>query len=350
MVGGNLETGRQSSIVQKLTCKLQNKATLGSHLYNGVIPNTTLDCDLIIWMPEISNEKPKDYPLKNKGACLICSKVIHGDRTEVDAISKIFDMRGNAVICIYDKNTDDNLPFYTFKLIDALGNVWVETDNLDKLAFTIMKFYKWSKGQIRKSYYKIPILGANDMIQSCLDIADRKEFIRLNTLLADKIENSLGSRYFGNFSTRCMKMFPSVKGRDNRYLFSPRNTDKKRLTVDDFVLVRSPHHKRESFYYGERKPSVDAPVQVKIYETFEGIKYIIHGHASIRHASTTKNYFPCGDLREYDEINNLLEAGICCINLKNHGFLIAAHSLPQMESLIREQNFEVNPFLRKEII
>ncbi len=333
VVGGNPEKRKPSSVIYKLTEILQKEAKIGYQVYNGIKPRQEhmKGNDLIIWAPDVSNEKTKEYPIKDKGAVLICSKVIHGDRTEVDAISRIFSMHGNAVICIYKEKSH-----FRFKLIDALGNVWSDTHYINVLCESIMRFYKWSKGQIRES------LKQEDLIQTSMPVkvGISEEFIKLNTILADKVENSLGSRYFGNFSTRCMKLFPSMKLKDNYYMFSPRNTDKRRLKPDDFVLIKPP------FYYGERKPSVDTPVQVKIYEKFENINFMIHGHAFIENSMTTKNYFPCGDLREVDEIINLFIYGYRFINLKNHGFLMATQSIETMEYWINKLDFKVNQFLR----
>ena len=335
IVGGS--HSKPSSIVYKLVDKLKHKADLGYEVYNGVMPKHIKDNNLIIWMPDISNDEPKQYPIKDKGAVLICSKVIHGNRTEVDAISRIFSMKGNAVICIY--KTDD---LYRFKLIDALGNTWVDTSNIEKLAFGIYEFYEWSEGQIRESMNNI-ICGSKRPYEEMDHLND---FIRFNTILADKVENSLGSRYFGNFSTRCMKLFPSAKIINNEYLFSPRNTDKRRLTVDDFVLVKYKQNLQKRFYYGERKPSVDAPCQVRIYEKYPDINFMIHGHAFIKEAETTENYFPCGDLREVDEIKELFNKGLRYINLKNHGFLLASTDIEMME-YYKNLDFYHNEFLRE---
>ena len=61
---------------------------------------------------------------------------------------------------------------------------------------------------------------------------------------------------------------------------------------------------------------------------------MIHGHMFIKGVPTTKNYFPCGDLREVFEIESLFKQGHTTINLKNHGFLIASNNLHEMDMIV----------------
>jgi hypothetical protein len=52
----------------------------------------------------------------------------------------------------------------------------------------------------------------------------------------------------------------------------------------------------------------------------------------------TKRYFPCGDLREFEELRPLLhDNGI--VNLINHGFIIFANNIIQMELLVNNLTF-----------
>jgi ribulose-5-phosphate 4-epimerase/fuculose-1-phosphate aldolase len=98
-------------------------------------------------------------------------------------------------------------------------------------------------------------------------------------------------------STRCFKTFPSIKHNGFIYV-SARDTDKSRITVHDMVIVKL--YGRQVLF-SKQRPSVDTPVQLKLYETFDSLNYIIHGHAYIEDAPFTKSYFPCGDLREFDK-------------------------------------------------
>jgi hypothetical protein len=158
--------------------------------------------------------------------------------------------------------------------------------------------------------------------------------------VADRVENERGGRYFGNASTRCMAMFPSERA-DERVFVSARNVDKQRLAPEDFVRVRLHKEVKRDlegrhvldgtvFYHGERKPSVDTPVQLELYRRFPWMRYMIHGHAFVENAPTTEAYFPCGDLRECPVAGHLIallaQSGVHAgaINLRNHGFLLYA--------------------------
>lgn len=333
IVSGNTRTGKASSVVDMLATYLPVK----SKVFNGALPDSITGHDLVIWAPDIPNEQEKNYPVKDKGAVLICSKVIRGDRTEVDAVSRIFDMHGNAVIAIYK----DNPKKMRFRLIDALGNTWIDTDKIELLADGITCFYHWSKGQIRMSFVE----HADDQLPEDLELPT--EFIDLNTKVADKVEGGLGARYFGNFSTRCMKLFPSMRLEDC-YLFSPRNVNKRRIGTKDFVLVKPP------YYVGDRKYSVDAPCQVQLYQQFDDINLMIHGHAFInppgflQSVAETKFYYPCGDLREVEEIAKVFRSGVRIINLKNHGFLLAAEDLEAMSKYVNELEFALHNPLKED--
>lgn len=351
IVGGSPHKQKTSGIVTKLAAELNAIAC------NGYWAKDISCNDLVIWMPDIDNRRKKVYPKKDKGSVLIVSKVIHKNRTEVDAVKRIFDMHANAVICIYKDNPNK----VEFKLVDALGNTWApytwskRTSYIEILAKTIKQFYAWSKGQIRVSYAE---LSEDQMYDDYLKTGFTTKFIEFNTKVANMVENSLGSRYFGNFSTRCMKLFPSSRGADG-VLVSPRNIDKRRMTRFDCILVEPPYY-IDPKNLG-RKYSVDTPCQVALYQQFPEIRYMIHGHAELYTktpngyetgkdhflAPTTKNYYPCGDLREVLEIAELIHQGHRAINLKNHGFLILAENLLALKITINNSVFRVKEMLGK---
>jgi len=312
--GGNIKTGKESKIAKIISHEL-----CCGGLFNGTIPLSLAGVDMTIWMPNIPNEEKKNYPIKDKGSVLICSKVMRSGYTDVDAVTRIFKMQGNAVIKIY---TDD-LFNVKFQLTDALGNNWCEvTNDISELCASIEALYVWTKSSIRKS-----LAYSSDIVVFNME----EEFIKLNEYLADKVAEGCGNRFFGNYSTRCTKLFPSK--RCEGFIFSARNTDKKHITKDDLVFCT------ETNYYGDKKPSVDTPVQIEIYKGFPTINYMIHGHAYIKGASLTDHYFPCGDLREVGEIIKLLKQKRQLINLKHHGFLMVGRTLHDMQVHVDRNEF-----------
>lgn len=326
IVGGNLYNNKKSSVIDKLGDNFKEDFCV--EIFNGVLCENISYSDLTLWMIDVDNSVGKNYPQKKFGSVLICSKVIRDNRTRFDAVSRIFNMNGNAVICIYKDST-----VFEFELVDALGNTWGErTSSISKLYEFIIEFYEWSCSQIRYSANKMTV---------------EDELININKYLSTKVQNSIGSRYFGNVSTRCMKLFPSLRYSDDVFLVSARNSNKEFLTKDDFVPIVLLED-GELLYSGERKPSVDTSIQIALYENFQNINYFIHGHAFIDGAKFTSDYYPCGDVREYHSIVNILKDDSLNsfeINLLKHGFLIGSNNLSDLKTVV--ENLKIT---QKEIL
>ena len=321
--GGWSENPKRSGVIEKLSNQFEDCNTYnGGILYNL---QTRYDSDLIIWMPDISNEEVKHYPKKTTGNVLICSKVMREGYKKIDAVERIFRMNANAVIAI-TKNG-----MFSFHLIDALGNTWYSGNSIEGLAIKIKELYDFTKAAIRvrtnRDSRKVPMWKNNESI---------KEFIDLNTKLAERIQLACGERFFGNISTRCQKLFPSI--RVAGILVSPRNSDKRYLTPEEMVLC----YKKDdlNYYFGDKKPSVDSPIQMEIYGACPQINYMIHGHAFIKDAPFTSDYYLCGDLREAEEVKSIIgknDHGF--LNLKNHGFLLYSKNLEDLRELIDHLEF-----------
>lgn len=350
IVGGNFgNTPKESSIVNQLA-----DGFLDPHVFNGgdlgslnLASGLAKYCELVIWMPNVDNAEHKVYPQKDVGSVLIVSKVLRENRNEGDAVSRIFTMHANAVISI-----DKSGPRFKFRLLDALGNLWGEDTNITNMAWPITKLYKWSSKSTR--------IPSRLIDEPCMDYTESPElnkFIDIIKVVADKVENERGGRYFGNASTRCSKMFPSMK-MDDYVLVSGRSVPKDRIEPTDFIPVRFVMGEDiiKSFsdvgYLGEfnKKPSVDTPIQLRLYNDFPQFNYMIHGHAYIENVSMTENYFPCGDMREYMELykhfaNRIHLKGnksipTMFINLKNHGFIILSENLTDLEDNIMKMSFK----------
>lgn len=297
----------------------------------------TSDADIVVWMPNIPNEEAKHYPKKKQGAVLICSKVMREGYTHVDSVSRIFKMHGNAVIEIRKGENG-----FKFTLIDALANIWYDGEDIPSLVTAIMMFSAFTKSAKRVNTTRacelyIPVEKYyNDNKENLAKL------LEINKKLQKHIHTSCGSRFFGNVSTRCQKLFPSARvtsetkvsfEHDKMYV-SPRNTDKESLSPEDMVL----YFGATDSYCGDRKPSVDAPVQVRLYKQMPNINFMIHGHAQIdiEGAVMTKHYTLCGDINEADEILKVVDkdANSFIINLLGHGFLIGASSTDQLERLV----------------
>lgn len=341
IVGGDFgDIKKESSIINKIGNELKCDIINGGSI-DDLKNISLLGYDLILWMPNIDNIEEKIYPIKDIGSVLLCSKNMKINTTEFDAISRIFKMKGNGVISIFKSNN-----MFDFKLIDALGNVWYNGNVISELTKYILMLYQWTKDSIRVS--SININNTTDVIVN----SDINKFIELNKSVADKFE-LISGRYFGNCSTRCSKMFPSMK-HDEKILVSKRNVSKNRISVNDLISVHLNETLNVLEYSGISKPSVDAPIQCKIFNTNTHINYIIHGHTYIKNSPYTMKYFPCGDIREYNEIISIIGLNKNgTINLINHGFIIYSDTILNLENIInslifieRPVGFELCPYVK----
>ncbi len=289
--------------------------------------------DVVIWMPNVPNDVVKQYPRKKVGATLICSKVMRDGYTRLDSVGRIFKMHGNAVIEI---ERDKKNGKFGFTLVDALGNNRGSSKSIDEMVVKIQEFVEWSKASVRVRSAQVGKVDAEILAE-------------LTKAVAYKVENSSGGRYFGNASTRCSRMFPSARSRSNLIMVSPRNIDKRYIEADDFVYSFEDPETEETRYFGSRKPSVDTPVQLKIYSKSScfsrDVNVMIHGHSYIEDWPTTESMLACGDMREAVEIFQLMRHDVKCqrsfsekgymgLNLKGHGFLLIADSFESMQALV----------------
>ncbi|MCK9154483.1 MAG: class II aldolase/adducin family protein [Paludibacteraceae bacterium] len=344
--GGTIDgkNSRVSGIVDKIKTELLNYGSgisMNGHSLNTPsfiqdLYNSNKWIDTMIWMPDIRNEEPKHYPVKKIGDVLICSKVMREDYTRFDAVSRIFKMQGNAVICIYkDKN-----PF-KFELIDALGNIWCNTSEISVLCKAINDLYKQTRESVRLGSTHL-----NGLDGYTRDKESIRYLIKANNMIKEKIMESCGNRFFGNISTRCQNLFPSCSGTGVVFV-SPRNCDKTGLTAEDMVPC---YLENDLVYYGgQMKPSVDAPIQISLYVHLTKIKYMIHGHAFLKpgsysfDVSETNEYRFCGDYREKDLILKAIPEGseYGVVNLKNHGFLIYSSTQEQLNEILISSDWEM---------
>ncbi|RKZ07821.1 hypothetical protein DRQ25_10620 [Candidatus Fermentibacteria bacterium] len=340
IIGGTFDKfgGKTSMIVKLLSKYLSMPAVNGGTIWT-MGASKYVKGSLNIWMPNVPNEEAKIYPVKERGSILICSKVMRPGYTVHDAVTRIFKMNGNAVITI----TANEEGIYKFALVDALGNTWVRTRKIMDLARAIKRFVAWMKGVQRA---KSNVIHRTDgkvvtTSQFVKDVEDNSLAVLcdINKDIADKAENEAGSRYFGNASTRCDLMFPSIKMREHFIYVSKRNVNKERLSPTDFVLCRNTSNGTDVMYVTddqEAKPSVDTPIQLQLYAQLPNITCMIHGHAYIKEAPWTAEYWPCGDLREVPSALASLEDCTMCINLRNHGFLAIGTCLDSLETMLRE--------------
>ncbi len=324
IVGGfwDNENPKPSKLINQIAhinIDIQNSGNLEELQY---LADTISKYDLVLWMPNIDNKHELIVPKKKRGAVLVVSKVLRPGRKRIDAVTRIYSFHGNAVITVNPETNPKD-----FELIDALNVSWGKSNSLEDIIKYCTELYDWTKAAEREPTQRI------------YDDMDR--FLKLNHEVAEEVKKNQ-IRFFGNTSTRCQKLFPTRRlPHKNAIMVSARNTNKNELTRDDMIMIHRNNEGKLS-YYGVRKASVDAPIQFELYQRLPNINFMIHGHHQLKNVPSTKNYVPCGDKREVNEVMNIVhpESNIIQVNLKNHGFILMSDSLDTMEELIQNTNFQ----------
>ncbi len=330
IVGGTFDEngGKPSYFVSQLAESLGTgwECVNGGHI-DLIREFTPVGCNVLLWMPNVSNDEAKiidNLKVVNPRMILIQSKrVIEKDYLPADVVGRL--LKSHSLLGIMITKHDS---VYRFDVLDPLGNVWVSTDDVKKVGETINN---------RLDY--LLSLSRVGSIESDLGVTYSvpEEFVELvreyGTEFAKFIKAFNPNRLLGNASTRCAKGFPAIRMQDH-ILVTRRNVDKETLSPDDFVLVDG-HMNKTVHYAGEKKPSVDTPIQVKLFEFYPNVHFMIHGHAYVEGGAFTSNKVPCGYVEEFDEVKELFpdpNQTNFTINLKGHGCLILSDSLDYLRA------------------
>lgn len=356
-VGGtwDLNGGKESHIVNKFAKELGDIELFNGGNYNDldVILESTINYDIVIWWANVANDLEKIRNVKeiNPKTIFVSSKRnINKEYSFQELLQRAFSLKANLTVEFINQ---DNL--YKMRLFDPLGNVWYEGTSikecanqlLDRLNF-IKKITResatsseensgalaWFFNMFKEEMYKTDINS---------EVPEKTEFLEIVRKYATKFaeatfETKDVKRFLGNASFRCLKGFPSFRA--GKYIFvSKRNVNKEYIGINEFVPV---YLKNEKIYYcGENKPSVDTPIQVRLYNKLPNINYMIHSHCYIKNAPFTKNALPCGAIEEIDEIlevikenyDNDFNKDFYLINLKGHGSIMMSKNSEQLKMI-----------------
>lgn len=356
-VGGNwdLNEGKRSKIVDEFAKYLPNATVYNGGDYNDLnkILESCINYDIVIWWANVPNELPKIRNVKdiNYKAMLVSSKRnIDNKYSFQELLQRSFALKSNLTI-EFSKNDD----LYSMKLFDPLGNVWYEGTSIEECSEELLARLNFIKSITRESTVSSEEnIGAlawffnmfkEEIYKSELNptIPIKKEFLNIVRDYASKLAEATFQtkdvkRFLGNASFRCPKGFPSF--RDGKYIFvSKRNINKEFIGIEEFVPVYLENSK--IYYCGENKPSVDTPIQVRMYEKLPNINYMIHSHCYIDRAPYTKKALPCGAIEEIDEIEKLLEEyynndyyrDFYLMNLIGHGSIMMSKNPEQLRNI-----------------
>ena len=373
-VGGdwNLEGGKSSKMINKFAKYLPEATVFNGGYYNQLkqILASSIYYNIVIWWANVPNELPKIRKVKdiNTKTMLVSSKRnINNQYSFQDLLQHSFSLKSNLTIEFSKANN-----LYRMKLFDPLGNVWYEGTSVKKCTKRLLDRLQFIKSITRESTTESEEnIGAlswffnlfkEEMYQSEKNpiIPIKEVFLNIVKDYAIQLaevtfQTKDVKRFLGNASFRCPKGFPSFRG--DKYIFvSKRNVNKEFITIDDFVPVYLENKK--IYYCGKNKPSVDTPIQVRLYQLLPNINYMIHSHCYIDGAPFTKKALPCGAVEEVEEILKVLKKhyqnlneDFYLINLLGHGSIMMSKNPNQLKNIsIVRRNLPENMYRKKEKI
>ena len=371
-VGGtwDLKEGKQSSLVDKFAKELPNATVYNGGNYNDLnkILESCINYDVVLWWANLDNSLPKIRNVKdiNYKTMLVSSKRnVDNTYSFQDLLARSFALKSNLTIEFTQSNN-----LYNMKLFDPLGNVWYEGTDIKECSKELIERLNFIKKITRESTTsKEENIGAlawffNMFKQEMYKSIDnpitpiKDDFLNLvreyASIFAEATFHTKDvQRFLGNASFRCPKGFPSFRA--GKYIFvSKRNVNKEYIGIDEFVPVYLEDGK--IYYCGNNKPSVDTPIQVKLYEKLPNINYMIHSHCYIKDAPYTNECLPCGAIEEVQEIENLINESydndysrdFYLINLTGHGSIMMSKNPEQLKNIeMIGRNLPENMYLKK---
>ena len=373
----NGEYGRSSGIVAFVYAALKSEHRVT--MFNGGNYNelqnimTFADAyDIVFWWANVpDNTLPKIRDVKDVAphTMLVSSKRNDGDKYSFMELTQ-HALARKANLTFEFKQVDIEVrpgrmaKTYHIMVFDPLGCKWYDGIDVCQATQAAMQRLTYLRSITRQKttqsttskelvlawyfdQFKQPEIQSDRQVET----PDESKFINLVREYAERFHEIMNpgcdiKRFLGNASLRpkqppqvgrCSKGMPSFKAGD--YVFvSQRNVDKQFLTLDHFVPCYMEHDKL--YYCGNNKPSVDAPIQLRLYASLPNIRYIIHSHCYIDGAVFTEKSIPCGAIEEVDEvIKTILNTygsyylDAYAINLKGHGSLLMASDITGLKDI-----------------
>lgn len=308
------------------------------------ILKTASEYDYVFWWANVDNNLPKIRNVKEIApyCMLINSKRDDKDKYSFqELIQRSLAAKAN-LTWKFKKISDKT---FEITIFDPLGSVWFKGTDIKEAVNICINRLAFLKSMTRQ-----PSIRTNK-----IDIIpDEQDFVDVVRKYATEFQKYMDSsvkteRFIGNASlrlikpfsnSRCGKGMPSFRGTDNMIFVSKRNIDKQFITLDNFVPVYMDNDKL--MYCGDDKPSVDTPVQIRLYKAFPQINYMLHSHCYIKNAPFTKKAIPCGAIEEADEVINTLAScklyteipQMFAVNLIGHGSIVMWNNMEQFHKEI----------------
>lgn len=333
LVGGTFDEfgGKKSGIINKIS-KLTGAKTYNGGYYNELKEIITIvkDEDIVMWFANVPNhfEKVRNIKEINPKVMLITSKRNNGEYSKQEIIAKALRDKANLLL-EFDSRTEKKI----MRLSDPLGNQFYLGDNLEEVVNIMMSRIEFLSKITRKSTIKSELPANENFIE--------EKFLEVIRGFADRFHELINpmetTRFLGNASKRfrCERGFPSKRVGENTILVSRRNVSKEFIQAKEFVEVYEENGKL--YYKGDKKPSVDTPIQFELYKRLPEVNYMVHSHVYVKDAPFTFDVLPCGALEEIDEIMEVVKqnnySSNFCINLIGHGCTIFAKDLDYFDRI-----------------
>lgn len=340
IVGGTFgDIEKESGFVNKMTKAFLTTGVELEVVNGGSFPAlqdsiSVLDgIDVLVWMPNVDNAYPKlvnDIKRYYPNIILVQSKFNNGKYTDVDLVARALKSKANLLIEFTSKGN-----IFSSKVIDPLGNIFVETTNVDELVGII-----YGRTTQLVSYTRMKSTPVSEITEvpnegGFFEIVESYGSKFHSLIHAVNQERYLGNCSFRQYNFRCSYGFPSFRGEGDIFV-SKRNVDKRNISKASFVPVRLSLDGSCVEFQGANKPSVDTPIQLQLYQKFNNINYMIHSHVFIEGAKFTEEMIPCGALEEVEEIINAVEdisADYIEVNLKGHGSIVMAKHWQDLQNI-----------------
>lgn len=341
-IGGDWgETARESGYIKKLTEACAQLATDEDVLrvVNGGdyrhLESQELDmlkwCNACVWAPNIPNDKPKlvsELKKKNPKMVLVITKNNRqGKYSPKHLVARMLKVRANLMI-EFTKPGDQ----IAATIVDPLGNLYCEAEtDVDVVAYVLMTRIKELH-----NFRRVGSTQIGKAIEPPLDLP----FYKLAREFGDKFHELIHAanqdRFLGNLAFRCERGFPAFKHNTGKIFVSRRNVDKRHITPEGFVACEPYFTKNGVGYYGEHKPSVDAAVQIRLFQAFQKIRYMMHAHVYVEGVPFTQERFPCGAFDEAEDVLKLVpdhNQTHFAVNLLGHGSIVFAKDIDYFKDI-----------------
>ena len=360
---------KKSGFVEKCGLALQDYGCRVV-VYNGgdyedlpLIAETAPDFDAVLWWPNVSNDLPKIRDIKENAPRIMLVNSKRNDNEKysfMELVQRSLAIKANLTVEL-KKNDEGKFDIMVF---DPLGCAWYNGQDIRDAMFAMARRLDFLRSITRQATVsdhtdKSLVLSwyfdrfKQEMYHSDAGIPapDEERFIALVKRYAERFHEIMKPannvvRFLGNASMRpmppqvgrCSKGMPSF--RCGKYIFvSQRNVNKEFIDLSHFVPTYLEDEK--VYYCGENKPSVDTPIQLRLYAKLPNINYMIHSHCYVEGAPFTTMSVPCGAIEEVEEVLTALNENYgdlngkrYILNLIGHGSLIMGERVDDLEGIV----------------